>query len=315
MHEPFPRVRELKNFFHFTQGTGDKNSLNREIRVPDVNRPGLELAGYNKHSKLSRIVILGDKETSYIKTLNEVEQRERFDVLTSEETPAIIISKDHSIPPILKEIAVEKNFPILQTSLPTYRLMVEIIGYLDEAFAPTESIHGVLVSVYGKGVLIIGDSGMGKSETALELIKRGHVLIADDRVEISRVHNRLVGNAPELLSGILEVRGIGVINVMQMFGASSILDEIEIDVVIKLETWDINSDYDRLGADDLETVNIMGIEVPRLVFPVKVGRNLAVLVETGVTNFTLKQMGFSAGQEFDQRVIDYLKKKKREESK
>ncbi len=305
-------VEQIKEFFKLDQISGDEKSLQRRILVPDVNRAGLELSGFYKHTDLKRIVIFGDKETSYIKTLDDKALSEHFDFLTNEITPAIIFTKNHEVPKILKDMACQKNFPIFKTDLPTVRIMVELITYLDAAFAPTTSVHATLMNVYGKGVLIMGDSGMGKSELALELIKRGHVLVADDRVITSRIHNQIKGKSPQILEGVLEVRGIGIINVMQMFGASAILDEIEIDVVIYLEHWDKTKDYDRIGDVDLQFTNILGIEIPQLIFPVKVGRNMAVLVETAVTNFTLKSRGINSGRDFDERVIKYLKEKAKE---
>lgn len=305
-------VGEIKKFFKLSQVSGDSKSLSRLVLVPDVNRAGLELSGFYKHTDLKRVVIFGDKETSYIKTLTKDEQREHFDFLTNDITPAIIFTKSHKVPKILKDIANEKNFPVLKTELSTVRLMVELITYLDAAFAPTSSVHATLMNVYGKGVLIMGDSGMGKSELALELIKRGHVLVADDRVVTSRIHNQIIGKSPEILEGVLEVRGIGIINVMQMFGASAILDQIEIDVVINLEHWDQDKDYDRLGDVNLQFTNILGIDIPQLIFPVKVGRNMAVLVETAVTNFTLKLRGINSAKDFDKRVIEFLKNKSKE---
>lgn len=303
-------VKDLKDIFSLVQVSGDEESLNREILVPDVNRPGLELTGYYKYSDLKRIVILGDKETSFIKTMSKEDQKIHFNFLTNEQTPAIIVTKNHDVPKILKEVACGKNFPVFQTDLQTVRLTVEIITFLDAAFAPSSSVHATLMNVYGKGVLIMGDSGMGKSELALELIKRGHVLIADDRVVTSKIHNTIIGKPSEILEGVLEVRGIGIINVMQMFGASSILESIEIDVVIYLEHWDKDKDYDRLGDVNLKFMNILGIDIPQLTFPVKVGRNMAVLVETAVANFNLQQRGINSAKQFNDRVIEYLKKKK-----
>lgn len=308
-------VGDLKKFFKMKQISGNNESLKRKILVPDVNRPGLELTGYYKYSDLKRIVLLGDKEISFIKTLDENNQRQHFDFLTNKETPAIIITRDNKIPELLKVIACQKNFPIFVTDMPTSRITTEIITYLDSAFAPQSSLHGTLLNVYGKGVLIMGSSGMGKSELALELIKKGHVLIADDRVVTTKIHNQIVGKAPEILEGVLEVRGIGIINVMQMFGASAILDQIEIDVVIYLEPWDDKKTYDRIGDENLQFKEILGIDIPQLIFPVKVGRNMAALVETAVTNFTLQQRGFNSGQEFNKKVIKYLKKKSKKEKK
>lgn len=305
-------VKDLINEFSFSQECGDESSLNRTILVPDVNRPGLELTGYYIHSDKKRIVILGDKEISFIGTMNSEDQRKHFDFLTSDETPVIIISKNHPVPKVLKQLAIDKNFPILGTTLSTVRLTVEIIAYLDGHFAPSSSLHGTLMNVYGSGVLIMGDSGVGKSELALELIRRDHVLIADDRVVTYNMHNTIVGKSPEILEGVLEVRGIGIINVMQMFGASSIMESIPIDVVIYLEQWDGKKEYERLGEVNQSYMNILGIDIPKIEFPVKVGRNMAVLVETAVTNFRLKQRGINSAVDFNERVMEFLKKKQLE---
>lgn len=307
--ESLPTVRDLKEAFELKQVTGDDLSLDREILVPDINRPGLELTGYYKYSDKKRIVIMGDKETAFIKTMDPEEQEIHFDFLTHKNTPAIIITKGHSIPRVLQRIAKEKNFPVFKTESKTVRCTVEVITYLDEVLAPTSSLHGTLMNVYGQGVLIMGDSGVGKSELALELIKRGHVLIADDRVVTRNVHNVINGRAPEILEGVIEIRGMGIVNVMQMFGASAMLESMDIDVVIYLEHWDSQKDYDRIGNVNLEVMDILGIEVPKLVFPVKVGRNMAVLVETAVTNFSLKQRGINSAVDFDERVKNYLIKK------
>lgn len=302
-------VKDLVEEFNFEQLCGDEKSLSRDILVPDVNRPGLELTGYYIHSDVKRTVILGDKEISFISTMSAAEQRKHFDFITGELTPAIIISKGHPVPEILKEIADKKNFPVLSSKLSTVRVTVEVIALLDSVFAPSSSLHGTLMNVYGTGVLIMGASGVGKSELALELIHRDHVLIADDRVVTYNMHNSIIGKSPEILEGVLEVRGIGIINVMQMFGASAILESINIDVVIYLEQWDGKKEYERLGESTQSYMNILGIDIPKIEFPVKVGRNMAVLVETAVTNFRLKQRGINSAQEFNERVMDFLKKK------
>ena len=169
--------------------------------------------------------------------MSDEAKRQSFDFLTSDQTPGLIISKNHDCPPLLKEIAVKKDFPILRSSNQTYRLIVDVVTYLDEKLASFINIHGVLLSIYGKGVMICGRSGMGKSEIALELIKRGHLLVADDRVDCYRIHNKIVGKAPEILKEMLELRGIGIINVSRMFGASSVLDRVELSLVVELQRW------------------------------------------------------------------------------
>lgn len=301
-------VRNLVDYFNFERITGDEQSLLRPIYITDTNRPGLELAGFFDHSQLKRLVILGDKEIAYIKTMSVNKQKKSFDFLTQESTPAIIISKNHECPDVLRKIAKKKNFPILRSALPTYRLIVNIIGYLDAKLAPYTCLHGVLLSIYGKGVLITGESGMGKSEIALELIKRGHLLVADDRVDCYCIHNRITGVAPELLAGMLEIRGIGIINVSRMFGASAVLPKAEVDFVVSLEAWHTGKDYDRVGIEDKQYETIMDVEIPKITLPVKEGRSMAVIIESAVTNFSLTQMGMDSAKEFEQRVLDYIKK-------
>lgn len=302
---------ELKKFFALTQVTGDEASLLREVITPEINRPGFELTGFFKRSSLKRLMILGDKEIAYIKTMPEEIQIERFSRLINNLTPTIIISKSHRTPRQLRLIAQQRNFPIFRSELPTYRLLVDMIGYLDEKLAPSTDIHGVLMNVFGKGVLITGESGIGKSELALELIRKGHVLIADDRVIVSRVHRIIVGQPPELLKGFLEIRGLGIIDIVQMFGASAILEQSDVDFVIELEKWNPNRNYARVGIEERIHQDILGVDVPKIVFPVKEGRNMSVLVEAAVTDFTLKQMGLDSSKMFDERVFHHIKNKKR----
>lgn len=302
------KIRDIKDYFDYTQITGDDSSLERWVIVPDVNRPGLELAGYYKYTEPRRVVIIGEKERAYIDTLPEEIQHERFDKITDGYTPCIIIAHEQRCPEILKEIASYRNFPIFETPLPTYRVMTDLITFLDAKMAPTDTVHGVLVNVYGKGVLIMGESGMGKSEIALELIRKGHILVADDRVDIARVHNSLIGRAPELLEGMLEIRGIGIIDVAKMFGGSSLLSEDEIDLVIKLEKFDDHSEYARVGNEEQMFMPILETNVPMIVLPVKEGRSMSVLVESAVTNFQLKERGFDSAKEFEQRVYAFIEK-------
>lgn len=302
------RIHEIKEYFQYRQISGNDESLERWVIVPDVNRPGLELAGYYKYTEPRRIVIIGEKESSYIETLPEQIQRDRFDKITDGYTPCIIIAHDQPCPPLLLEIAQYRNFPIFTTEVPTYRVMTDLVTFLDAKMAPTDTVHGVLITVYGIGVLLMGESGMGKSEIALELIRKGHILVADDRVDISRVHNTLVGKAPELLEGMLEIRGIGVIDVARMFGGSSLLEEDHIELVIKLEKYDSNTEYARVGNEEEKTMNILNLEVPMIVLPVKEGRSMAVLIESAVTNFQLKKRGFNSAKIFEDKVYNYIEK-------
>lgn len=306
------QVKSLVEAFAFEQICGDQKSLHRPIVIADTNRPGLELAGYFENSQLKRLVILGDKEIAYIATMSVTKQRKSFDFITNKETPAIIITKGHACPPILKRCAKRKNIPIFLSKSPTYRLIVDIVAFLDEQLATSMCVHGGLLSIYGKGVLIRGESGMGKSEIALELIKRGHMLVADDRVDCYRIHNKIIGKAPELLREMLEIRGIGVINVSRMFGVSSVLPKTEINFEVDLEPWNKDKNYDRVGIEEKKHENILGVEIPKIIVPVREGRSMAVIIESAVTNYMLNEMGLDSAKEFEKRVLDYIEKNKNE---
>ena len=303
-------VKALVEAFDFEQITGDEESLNRQIVMADTNRPGLELAGFFENSQVKRLVVLGDKEIAYISTMSVQKQRRAFDFITNEITPAIIITKGHKCPDLLKRCAKRKNFPVLSSESATTRLIVDLVAFLDEKLASSQCLHGGLLSIYGKGVLIRGESGMGKSEIALELIKRGHLLVADDRVDCYRIHNKIVGKAPELLSGMLEIRGIGIINVARMFGVSSVLPKTQVDFQVNLEMWKPDQDYDRVGIEEKKHKNILGVDIPKIVVPVREGRSMAVIIESAVTNYMLSEMGMDSAKEFEQRVLDYIEKNK-----
>lgn len=304
--ETHVKVRTLLENFEFEQICGDDRSLNRPIVIPDTNRPGLELAGYFENSQVKRLVILGDKEIAYIETLSSAKKKRAFEFITNDLTPAIIVTKGHVCPLLLIEIAKKKNFPIFLSQSPSYRLIVDMVAYLDELLATSIGIHGGLLSIHGLGVLISGESGLGKSEIALELVKRGHLLVADDRVDCYRIHNKIFGQAPELLKEMLEIRGIGVINVTRMFGVSSVLAKTQIDFIVHLETWKADQDYDRVGIEDRKVENILGIDIPKIIVPVREGRSMAVIIESAVTNFMLSQLGLDSAKEFEQRVLDYI---------
>lgn len=311
--EKVVKVKSLVQNFDFVQITGNKASLERPIFIADTNRPGLELAGFFENSQQKRLVILGDKEIAYIATMSTGKQRKSFDFITNEETPAIIITKGHKCPDVLRRYAKRKNFPIFLSNSQTYRLIVDIVAFLDEQLATSVCIHGGLLSIYGKGVLIRGESGLGKSEIALELIKRGHLLVADDRVDCYHIHNKIIGKAPDLLREMLEIRGIGVINVSRMFGVSSVLPKAEINFEVYLEPWQQGKDYDRVGIEEKKHENILGVDIPKIVVPVREGRSMAVIIESAVTNFMLSEMGMDSAKEFEQRVLDYIEKNKNEQ--
>ncbi|MBQ6654390.1 MAG: HPr(Ser) kinase/phosphatase [Erysipelotrichaceae bacterium] len=306
-------VRDIWEYFGYRQIVGDDDSLNREIKEANTNRPGLELSGYLDDHVTKRIVVIGEKEMNYIRTMDEQSQRKVFDYLTGDQIPMILISRDMDCPPILGEIAYQKNFPVFSSYAPTNSLVVELVSFLEEFFAPIESVHGVLMQVFGRGVLIRGDSGLGKSEIALELIKRGHILVADDRVDIYRVHNSITGEAPEILRNLLEIRGVGIINVTSMFGIASTTEKSDIDYVIDLDKWSDDTEYDRLNLDnDQQVVNFFGVNIPRLIIPVSEGRSVAVIIEAAVTNQILRSRGIDSSNELEQRVIDLINRQKGE---
>lgn len=303
---PSCTVRSLKEHFDFEQICGDESSLDRIVSVPNTNRPGLELTGYYAHAEPKRIVIIGNKETAYLNSLSDDVQTERFKHICDDLTPFILVTSGNKVPDSLMNVAGERNLPIFVTDQKSSAIMVALVTYLDEVLAITDNVHGVLMNVFGKGVLIIGESGMGKSEVALELILRGHALIADDRVDISRVKDTILGTAPFLLKGMLEIRGIGIIDTMQMFGVNAYLERKEIDFVVEFRKWDDNHEYLRVGIEEQAYFEALGLEIPRLVFPVKEGRNLSVLVESAVRDFMMKQRGVNSAKLFDERVTQYI---------
>ena len=263
-------------------------------------------------TKPRRIVIIGDREREYLASLSEEVQRERLMKITDALTPCIILTHYRDCPKVLEEIARGHNFPVLICHANTSRAMVEIISYLDEKLAESSTVHGVLINVAGLGVLILGESGMGKSEIALELIHKGHSLVADDRVDVSKIHNEIIGTSSDLLEGFLEIRGVGIIDVIKMFGASALLPKSRIDMVIRLEAYNPNRDYSRVGNEENITTDIMGVQIPTMVIPVKEGRLMSVIVESAVTNFRLKERGYNSMEEFEQRVYNFIEKENKE---
>lgn len=298
-------VRDVINFFDFEQITGNDEALNRWIVVPDINRPGFELSGYFKLTEPRRIVLIGNKEIEYISHLTDAEQYERYPKITDALTPMMIVTHNNPVPPILVEVAEKQNFPIFRTRLDTYRLTVDLISYLEEKMAPEDTLSAVLMVVYGKGVLLMGESGIGKSEAALELIGDGMAMVADDRVDVERVHNMIIGHAPELLKGMLEIRGIGIIDVMRMFGANSLTDKHTIDLVIDLRQYDGTQEYNRLESS-ADYYRILGISIPKIILPVSPGRSTKALIESAVTNFILLEEGYDSSAHFRSRIYEHL---------
>ncbi|MFV0382007.1 MAG: HPr(Ser) kinase/phosphatase [Breznakia sp.] len=305
-----PKVKNIVEEFNLEIINGNVASLAREITIADTNRPGLDLAGFFDRTQSRRIVILGDKEMQYIKTMRDQDQQYRFDFITNDEAPMLILTRGYDCPRILLEIAKAKNFPILRSTSPTSRLIVRLVSYLDEKLASIDSLHGVLLSIYGKGVLIRGESGMGKSEIALDLVRRGHQLISDDLVDCHLVHNEIVGYPPKLLAGFIELRGIGIVNIEKIYGTNSTLPKKKIDFVVELQAWNFEAEYDRVGIEETKYEDVMGVSIPKVILPSRSGRSMATLIEGAVTNIVLKESGYDSGKDFEQRVLHHIKEQK-----
>ncbi len=280
----------------------DKPESELVIRSQDVNRPGLMFAGYEKYFDPLRVEFVGLAEMSYLTELDESTQRERVELFFSLKPPVVIVTRNIDILPVMLEMAKKYEVPLLRTTEPTSGFMATFISYLSTELAERITRHGVMVEVYGEGILILGDSGVGKSETAVELIKRGHRLIADDAVEIRKVSAKtLVGTAPDNIRHFIELRGIGIVNARNIFGIGSVKLTEKINMVIQLEPWDSQKAYDRLGLED-EFFTILGIKVPATVVPVKPGRNLAIIIEIAAMNNRQKRMGYNAARELMQQL-------------
>ena len=278
----------------------------RAIRTEDVNRPGLQLIGFFDYFDPKRIQMIGRVETTYLTGLTPEARRECFDSLMAHDIPCLIISRGMEPFPECMEMAEKYDRTVLRTQETTSTFMSALIAYLRTELSPRITRHGVLVEIYGEGVLLLGESGVGKSETAIELVKRGHRLIADDAVEIKQtVTGGLVGTAPELIRHYIELRGIGVIDVRRLFGMSAVKEEADIDMVINLEQWKDGAMYDRLGLENLYTT-ILDVQVPSLTIPVKPGRNLAVIIEVAAMNNRHKKMGYNAALEFTKQINEHF---------
>lgn len=283
-----------------------EDGLQRQIGVADLHRPGLVLAGYSNYYAKERVQLLGMTELSFFETLTANARRERAELLCQDETPCLLVTRGMDVPAELSEAAGRLKTPLLRSGMTTTTLGSRLTGYLENRLAPSTTIHGVLVDIYGVGMLITGTSGIGKSETALELVKRGHRLVADDAVEIRQTaDNELHGNAPDLIRHLLEIRGLGIINVMTLFGAGAVRNFKKISVVARLETWQQDKQYDRLGLDE-EKTRIIDTDLPLVTIPVRPGRNLAIIIEVAAMNYRLKRMGYNAAQQFTNRLTETI---------
>lgn len=293
--------------------TPDIDVKHVKLTVPDINRPALQMTGYFEHFDSIRLQVIGFVEYTYMEGMSEEEKRKRYDKLMSYDIPCVVFSREMKPDALFLESARKYNVPVLSTKMSTSAFIAESTRWLNVKLAPCISVHGVLVDVYGEGVLITGESGIGKSEAALELIRRGHRLVTDDVVELRKVSDEtLVGSAPDITKHFIELRGIGIVDVKALFGASSVKDTQQVDLVIRLEEWDKDKEYDRLGLEQ-EYTEYLGNKVVCYTLPIRPGRNLAVICESAAVNHRQKKMGYNAAQELYTRVQNSLARKREEE--
>ena len=290
--------------------TPDVDMTKKEVVVPDMNRPALQLTGFFEHFASDRVQIIGYVEYTFLQTMDAEAKERVYDMLLSYKIPCIVFCRNLQPEELLLEKAVKANVPVFSTETKTSAFTAEIVRWLNVELAPCISIHGVLVDVYGIGVLIMGESGIGKSEAALELIKRGHRLVSDDVVEIRKVSDEtLVGRAPDITRHFIELRGIGIVDVKMLYGVQSVRETQNIDLVITVEDWDRDKEYDRLGLEQQYT-EFLGNKVVCHQLPIRPGRNLAIIVETAAINHRQKSMGYNAAQELYKRVQQNMTKKR-----
>ena len=296
------KLKKIAEQLHFQILRASKDYDDIEVRSVYLNRPGLTLAGYMDYFDDERIQLIGIIETTYLQQFTHEEKLARFSNLMSKKIPALIICHEVEAMPECVEMAEKYDITLFKTNVDTSELMTTLITTLQEQLAPRITRHGVFVEIYGEGVLIMGESGVGKSEAAIELVKRGHRLIADDAVEIKRINSHtLQGTAPDLIRYYIELRGIGVIDLRRIFGSGAVKLNEKIDLVINIEPWQDGMTYDRLGTNDQFT-NILGVDVPFLTIPIKPGRNLAVILEVAAMNNRQKKMGYNSAKEFTERL-------------
>lgn len=297
------KLKQIIDTFKLEQVTDFGNVDEISIGVADVTRPGLQLAGYFEHFGPDRIQLLGNMEVAFLERLSSEERFKRIDALFSKGIPCMVLSRKHNIFPEMLRCSNAYQIPVLRTEDATSTFMSSLVKYLNVELAPQTTLHGVLVEIYGEGILMLGESGVGKSETAMEIVKRGHRLIADDLVEVRRVSDTtLLGQAPEILRHLIELRGLGIMDVKEMYGVSSIKIQETINFIINLELWDEKKVYERLGINQ-EYTEILGIKVPSTTIPVRPGRNLAIIAEVAAINFRQKQMGYNAAEALTERLF------------
>lgn len=308
--ENYVKLSKVVEKLNLKNLTPDVDMTEKKVMVPDINRPALQLTGFFEHFAYERVQLIGCVEYTFLENMEEDEKEKIYDMLLSYKIPCIIFCRNLKPDDSLIEKANKANAPVFSTETPTSAFSAEIIRWLNVELAPCISIHGVLVDVYGVGVLIMGESGIGKSEAALELIKRGHRLVSDDVVEIRKVSDEtLVGTAPDITRHFIELRGIGIVDVKMLYGVQSVRETQNIDLVITLEEWDRDKEYDRLGLEEQYT-EFLGNKVVCHQLPIRPGRNLAIIVETAAINHRQKSMGYNAAQELYKRVQQNMTKRK-----
>jgi HPr kinase/phosphorylase len=284
-----------------------RKGLHRRIQKPEVHRPGLGLAGFLKHFSRTRLLIFGKNEIDYLSQLQPDTRDERLSSILTQSTPAVIIAA-RRVPSSLISVCETKNIPLFVANFSATRMLSQVAFVLLEDFSPAITLHGTLVELFGVGVLIQGESSVGKSEAALGLIERGHRLISDDVVRIKKKEGGLVGSGPELTRHLMEIRGIGIINVAHLYGAVCVRTDKQLDLVIQLEEWNDGHFYDRVGLEE-KFVDILGIKIPHHILPVKPGRDVVLLVETVALNYRLKEMGYHSAREFNAKLLETIAQK------
>lgn len=305
-------MTDVAAHFGFKTVIGSPSALSRPITIAEIDRPGVEIMGFFKDHEYQRISLIGNKEMSVINSMKPEDLARNFDKLCDLRCPGIIVCQGLEVPNILIEIAKKKDFPLFQSKMGTSPLSYAILEYLSYKLAPHTSIHACFLEIYDVGTLLIGDSGIGKSEISLDLIKRGHRIIADDMVEISLVRGELIGKCPDVLQGMMEVRGIGVIDVGRMFGINALMQSTTIDAAINLVAFDKDRPMERLGMRN-DHIEILGVKKPLVELPVSAARSMAQIIETAITNLKLKDFGYDSSYEFQKRFMELGRKSRGEE--
>ena len=308
MRKNVVQMKQIVEKMNLKNLTPDVELSDKAVEVPDINRPALQLTGFFERFDAERVQVIGYVEYSYLTTLEEKKKEEIYDTLLSYKIPCLVFCRALKPDDMLLQKATEANIPVFSTDSHTSAFMAEVIRWLNVQLAPCISIHGVLVDVYGEGLLIMGESGIGKSEAALELVRRGHRLVTDDVVEIRKINEHtLIGTSPDITRYFIEVRGIGIIDVKALYGVECVKEKQQIDLVIKLEDWKKENEYDRLGLEE-EYAEFLGNKVACHSLPIRPGRNLAVICETAAVNHRQKKMGYNAAQELYRRVQENITK-------